>query len=281
MDDVQRPRPAATPGDRAREWLEWFGVARLVTSAIAVVVVCLGAWWLVRTPAPPSDALLPLASGSTVPAATLPAPPGASGPGVDQGGGRVDGSSVGAGGGSPVGSDAGGDDGSGGSPPAEEAESSGGPAGEAGTVVVHVAGAVRSPGVHRLQVGSRVDDAIRLAGGPSDDAQADALNLAAVVTDGARIYVPRVGEEFVEPVVTSAAPSLTGSSSDGAPTGPIDVNRATTAELETLPGVGPATAAAIVTERERNGPFAGVADLERVPGIGPAKLAALEGLVTT
>jgi competence protein ComEA len=65
------------------------------------------------------------------------------------------------------------------------------------------------------------------------------------------------------------------------PSGPIDVNAATTDELESLPGVGPATAAAIVTERERNGPFLDVDDLDRVPGIGPAKLEALRGLVTT
>ena len=247
MDDVQRPRPAATPADRAREWLDWFGPARLVTSAVAVVVVCLGAWWLVRTPTPPSDAVLPLSTGSTVPGATLPlpvTPPGS-----------ADGSE--------------GDDAS----PGRSFDD--GPE----TVVVHVAGAVRRPGVYELPVGARVDAAIASAGGPSEDARADALNLAAVVVDGARVYVPRVGEEYVVAPDLGPLASATGSS-DG-PTAPIDVNRATIAELETLPGVGPATATAIVTERDRNGPFVGVSDLDRVPGIGPAKLAALDGLVTT
>jgi competence protein ComEA len=74
----------------------------------------------------------------------------------------------------------------------------------------------------------------------------------------------------------------TGVTGQGAsPAAPIDVNRASAEELDVLPGVGPATAAAIVTERERNGPFLTVDDLERVPGIGPAKLEALRELVTT
>ncbi len=117
-------------------------------------------------------------------------------------------------------------------------------------------------------------DAVVAAGGPAPDADWNALNLAAVVVDGTRVYVPAVGEEVV-----GVAPVGAG---DGAqPVGPIDVNRATVEQLETLPGVGPATATAIVTERERNGPFVNVDDLDRVPGIGPAKLAALRDLVTT
>ena len=76
-------------------------------------------------------------------------------------------------------------------------------------------------------------------------------------------------------------PAPAPASGSEALTGPVDVNRASAAELDALPGVGPATAAAIVTDRERNGPFVGVDDLERVPGIGPAKLAAIRDLVTT
>jgi len=76
------------------------------------------------------------------------------------------------------------------------------------------------------------------------------------------------------------SPAAGPASDDTTPAGPIDVNRASDAELQRLPGVGPATAAAIVTERDLNGPFSSFEDLERVPGIGPAKLAALTGLVT-
>jgi competence protein ComEA len=79
-------------------------------------------------------------------------------------------------------------------------------------------------------------------------------------------------------VVATVAPAPVG---EPGSSGPVDVNNADATLLETLPGVGPATAAAIITERERNGPFLGVDDLDRVPGIGPAKLAALRDLVTT
>jgi competence protein ComEA len=133
---------------------------------------------------------------------------------------------------------------------------------------------VVTPGVYELGAGSRVRDAVAAAGGPTPLADANALNLAAIVADASRVYVPVVGES-VPPV--EALPATV----DDQPTGPVDVNRATVDELDELPGVGPATAAAIVTERERNGPFASVDDLDRVPGIGPAKLEGLRDLVTT
>lgn len=147
----------------------------------------------------------------------------------------------------------------------------------AGRVVVHVAGAVRTPGVYALDGAARVDDAVRAAGGPVGEADLDGLNLAALLVDGQRVYVPVSGE--IDPAsVPDGAP--TADADDRASSGPVDVNSATAAELEALPGVGPATAAAIVDDRERNGPFASVDDLDRVSGIGPAKLAALRDLVT-
>ena len=140
-------------------------------------------------------------------------------------------------------------------------------------VLVHVAGAVVEPGVYDLASGARVRDAVVAAGGPTDAADWNALNLAAVVSDASRVYVPVVGED-VPPGVLGASGAAVGN-------GPVDVNRATVDELDQLPGVGPATATAIVTERDRNGPFVDVDDLGRVPGIGPAKLEALRDLVTT
>ncbi|MFP5488934.1 MAG: helix-hairpin-helix domain-containing protein [Acidimicrobiia bacterium] len=151
-----------------------------------------------------------------------------------------------------------------------------GPTTVAGRAVVHVAGAVRAPGVYQLDGTARVDDAVRAAGGPVGDADLDGLNLAARLVDGQRIYVPVRGE--VDPAsVSDGVPTAAGTD---APVGPVDLNTATAAELEALPGVGPATAASIVDDRERNGPFALVDDLDRVAGIGPAKLAALRDLVT-
>jgi competence protein ComEA len=141
-------------------------------------------------------------------------------------------------------------------------------------LVVHVAGAVARPGVYEVAGGSRVHDAIDAAGGAVRRADPGALNLAAPLSDGERIYVPRVGETVS--IAVGDAPD----SSDAAPTGPIDVNHATVEQLDVLPGIGPATAAAIVDHREQNGPFATVDDLEEVRGIGPAKLAAIRDLVT-
>jgi competence protein ComEA len=133
--------------------------------------------------------------------------------------------------------------------------------------------------VYELAPGARVRDALEAAGGPTADAAEHELNLAAPLTDGTRMYVPAAGEEVAGPLVV--APAGAGDESPGATGGPVDVNRATVEELVTLPGVGPATATAIVEDRARNGPFAGVEDLDRVPGIGPAKLDALRDLVTT
>lgn len=160
-----------------------------------------------------------------------------------------------------------------------------GSAATAAALVVHAAGAVSQPGVHRLPAGSRVADLLAVAGGPTAEADVDRLNLAAPLTDGERVYVPRVGEVAVAPAVgpSGSAAGSPGSGSGGgtgaAPGTPIDLNRATEAELDVLPGVGPATAAAIVRHREANGPFSRVDDLLEVRGIGPAKLESLRDLV--
>lgn len=141
-------------------------------------------------------------------------------------------------------------------------------------VVVHVAGAVRVPGVYTLARGSRVVDAVDAAGGFALDARADAVNLATIVADGERIYVPRWGEEVPANPVASSDPTAAGAPQL------VDLNRASAAELEQLPGIGPTTAAAIVAHRAEVGPFTTVDDLADVAGIGPAKLAALRDLVT-
>ncbi len=138
------------------------------------------------------------------------------------------------------------------------------------SLVVHVAGAVRHPGVYAVPPGARVVDAIALAGGSVSDADTDALNLAQPLQDGQRVLVPRVGQA----IAGTALPP-------GAPQGPVDLNAATVDQLDSLPGIGPATAAAIVAFRQANGPFSRVDDLGKVRGIGPAKLDALRSLVTT
>jgi competence protein ComEA len=152
-----------------------------------------------------------------------------------------------------------------------------GPTTTSAALVVQAAGAVVRPGVYRLPPGARVADLVAAAGGPAPDADLDRTPLAARLVDGQRVTVPRVGQ--ATPAAGDAEP---GPAADGAPgSAPLDLNAATVAELDTLPGVGPATAAAIVAYRDRHGRFGSVDELTEVPGIGPAKLAALRDLVRT
>ena len=138
-------------------------------------------------------------------------------------------------------------------------------------LVVDVAGAVRRPGLYRLQSGSRIDAAIAAAGGATSKAQLDAVNLAAPVADGEQVVVPGRGAAGV---AASSAPAA-GSS----PSAPLDLNTATAEQLDALPGIGPVTAQKILDYRQAHGPFHAVAELEGVPGIGPGRLAQLKGLV--
>ena len=139
-------------------------------------------------------------------------------------------------------------------------------------VTVHAAGAVTTPGVYRLPGGSRVSDLLSAAGGATHDADLDQLNLAAPLADGERILVPRRGESVPE----AAAGSTSGGN---ASTMKVDLNTATAEELDQLPGIGPATAEAIIRHRETHGRFRSVTDLLEVRGIGEAKLSQLRPLV--
>ncbi len=150
-------------------------------------------------------------------------------------------------------------------------------------VVVHVAGAVRAPGVYTLPAGSRSVDALRAAGGPAPDADQDALNLAALVADGDQIVVPR--RQRPEPSAASDSPAASGSSRS--PTkkledpgeGSVNINTASADELQRLPGIGPAMAARILTYRKEIGRFTSVEQLLDVSGIGEKKLAQMKPFV--
>jgi competence protein ComEA len=225
--------------DRFRTWLAFVGWQRFTFVVAAAPVVAFVAWWMVRLPAPPVESLIPVA-----PSAVTAAPSEWVSPLQTLAPSRI---------------------------------------------AVHVVGAVRQPGVYHLAAGARADDALRAAGGASDNADLRRVNLAASVLDGDQLYIPRIGERLPNtststnesngnPGAPTHASNNSNNSNSASATSStllliVDLNRATATDLDRLPGVGPATAKAIIDHRTRNGPFASVDDLLKVKGIGPAKLA--------
>jgi competence protein ComEA len=212
--------------------VKWFGVSRLVGSVVSVVLVAGAGWWLVQVPPPPPEAALEFAPSLT---------------------------SV---------------------PVVSKSVIVGDALPDSNVIVpqfltVHVAGAVKSPGVYRLRQGARVNDGVDAAGGATTSADLDSVNLATLVTEGEQIYIPKRGEK---PRTITSRPQLSvGDAGTNRVTGEvtarvININLASATQLEQLPGVGPATAKAIVAYREKYGAFNTVEDLLKVRGIGPAKL---------
>jgi competence protein ComEA len=161
------------------------------------------------------------------------------------------------------------------------------------SIAVYVCGAIRKSGVFKLSPGSRVVDAVNVAGGLTKDADPESINLAEPLTDGMKIDVPKKGAhvydasafDSVDRSVSSShrTPHHRSSGRSGAhklqPGYTLDINTATEAELTQLPGVGPGLARRIVEYREANGPFATVDDLQNVSGVGPSKFAKMESFV--
>ena len=149
--------------------------------------------------------------------------------------------------------------------------------GAATSLMVHVAGAVKHPGVYRLASGARTYEAILAAGGAVKGSDQNSLSLAARVTDGATILVPVRGRSVASPVSAQASVN-SGSGANGSGS-PVSLSSATAEQLDGLDGIGPALAKRIVLWRDSHGGFRSLADLDSVPGIGPAKLAGLKGAV--
>lgn len=140
-------------------------------------------------------------------------------------------------------------------------------------VMVDVAGAVKSPGVYEIPANSRVIDAIAAAGGTVPHADTSDINLARIVKDGEQVYVD---------LATVSTSSVQGGSVKRVvkkKSGPININRATAGELDSLPGIGPVLASRIIDYRKANGPFVSVEDLQKVSGIGVAKFAQFKSKV--
>lgn len=243
---------------RASSALDWYGPARALATAGSIVVVCIGAWWLLRAPAPPLENSLPFA-GSVSDSASPPLVAGS---------------------------------------PATFPTSSIG----LGEITVHVVGAVVSPGVYTIASASRVTDAVEAAGGPAPEADLSMVNLALPLTDSDQVFIPSKGAQrsrtttpashvrrtnptvatvpqaiaaaSTVPVVATGGPSA-GSGNGGV----VNINTADAVALETLPGVGPATAKAILAHRAANGPFGRPEDLLEVKGIGDGKFAAMKPFI--
>ncbi len=145
-------------------------------------------------------------------------------------------------------------------------------------LMVYVCGAVRTPGVVRLPAGARVDDALALAGGPTAKAELAAVNLAATLADGQQIVVPERGEA----AAAAASQGGLGAQAVGAaqPGALVNINTAGLEELQTLSGVGPATAQKIIDYRTAHGGFKTIEEIKEVSGIGDARFAGMQDFIT-
>ena len=231
--------------EKCSHFLKWYGPARAFATAGSVAVVCVGAWWLLRAPAPPLENSIPLVSIASTSDSSSSSVVGAI-PNTTLVGVRE--------------------------------------------VVVHVAGAVNTPGVYRLKPTARVIDAVNAAGGVTASADTAAVNLALPLLDAEQVYIPTRSSKKPHTTVavqrklptTPSAPSSTvaaaivGATESSVKSALININTATALELEALPSVGPSTAQAIISFRTKNGPFGKAEDLLKVPGIGDGKLAAMK-----
>jgi competence protein ComEA len=145
-------------------------------------------------------------------------------------------------------------------------------------IKIDISGAVAQPGLYELPAGSRVQDAILAAGGLLPEADTSALNLAAPLEDGTRIYIP--SQRPTAPPAAPKSSTVPPDAADPAPTGLINLNTATLEELDSLPGIGPAIAQRIIDYRTANGLFATIENLQNVKGIGPATFEKLKDKIT-
>ena len=222
-------------------WVSFIGVTRLIIGLLATTIASAGIWLLVRPSAPLVESVVPHASGVGIVMPLSTLP-------------------------TPL------------------------------TVRIHVAGAVVRPGVYTVSSSSRVVDAVTAAGGATSSADLERINLAQTIVDTEQVFVPfrstRTTKVTVAPRLRPSRTTVPASVSTvpgavpilGAPiatsTPLINLNSATSDQLDTLPGVGPSTAKAIISYRNRKGPFGKVEDLLNVPGIGPAKVGAIRDQVT-
>ena len=217
--------------------IKWFGLSRLIGSVLSLIAVALAGWWLLRVPPPPPEDSIPIASTATTLSFAVSSPQKIE---LDK---ELD----------------------------TELDRE-----LATELTVHIAGAVKTPGVYQLQVGARINDGVVAAGGATAQADLDSVNLAMLLSEGEQIYIPKRNDKphiIVQPRFTSSSNlNSSNSATNNELQISININTATAIELEQLAGVGPSTAKAIIEFRQKNGGFKTVEDLLNVRGIGPAKL---------
>jgi len=147
-------------------------------------------------------------------------------------------------------------------------------------VQVHISGAVNQPGVYTFPVNSRVQDAINAAGGFTDDASVNSINLAAPLQDGSQIWVPSLLQPQDPVFGNETQDDRDGDRSPPAIELLININTATQEELESLPEIGPAIAGDIIAYRQTEGLFISIEEISKVPGIGPITYDEIKGLIT-
>lgn len=144
-------------------------------------------------------------------------------------------------------------------------------------IIVHVIGSVKTKGIVKLKQGSRISDVIEAAGGITEDADLSKINLAYVVEDGQKIYVPNKNDsENTNNITEEAGENVVGDSNTVSESGKVNINTASQTELETLSGIGPSTALKIINYRNENGNFEKIEDIKNVPGIGDTKFESLK-----
>lgn len=262
------------PGAARWQGPRWVVSLRALIVVLAMLAAAVGVLWIESAGVQGASAELGSAGRVTVPPLEAAAPPGT------QGAGQGSGGQSGPGGTAPTPAP---------TPPATASTSGAGPPGapaEGGILVVHVAGAVLHPGIYKLAAGSRVFQAVDAAGGALPAAELSALNLAAPLPDGIQVFIPTKDQAAAAGgsgggAIPGGAPSAIGQGGPpgAAAQGPVNLNTASSAELEELPGVGPVLAGRIVAWRAEHGPFASVEGLSAVTGIGTKLLAGLSGLV--
>ncbi len=152
-------------------------------------------------------------------------------------------------------------------------------------VVVHITGAVKSPGVVKLKQGSRIEDAIDMAGGLTENADISNVNLAYVLDDGVKILIPEKGsnQEANDTVNGDVGENviIESNSKHETKTSLVNINKASQSELESLSGVGPSLASKIIEYRNSNGKFSNIEDIKKVSGIGDTKYEAIKDFICT